>query len=133
MKAKERALNTIIYIFLVSLLIITLVPIIYTIAGSFKPNAEILAHPERMFPSEPTLDNYKAAFTARNFNIPRMFWNSTWYTVLTVVITLTLSTLSGYVFARGGIFPEVSSFLQCFRHPCFLTWEASRFILSSRF
>ena len=105
MKAKERVLNAIIYIFLISLLIITLVPIIYTIAGSFKPNAEILAHPERMFPSEPTLDNYKVAFTARNFNIPRMFWNSTWYTVLSVVITLTLSTLSGYVFARGGIFP----------------------------
>jgi multiple sugar transport system permease protein len=34
-----------------------------------------------------------------------MFWNSTYYTVLTVIITITISSLSGYVFARGGNFP----------------------------
>lgn len=73
--------------------------------ASFKTNAEIMTHPEALLPLEPTLDNYKIAMTTGNFNIPRMFWNSTYYTLLSVLITITISSLTGYVFARGGNFP----------------------------
>lgn len=105
MKRAEFIKKTIIYIFLCAVLFVTILPVIYTIFASFKTNSEIMTHPETLFPLEPTLDNYKAALTTGSFNIPLMFWNSTYYTVLTVIITITISSLSGYVFARGGNFP----------------------------
>ena len=105
MKRAEFIKKTIIYIFLCAVLFVTILPVIYTVFASFKTNSEIMTHPETLFPLEPTLDNYKAALTTGSFNIPLMFWNSTYYTVLTVIITITISSLSGYVFARGGNFP----------------------------
>lgn len=105
MKRAEFIKKTIIYIFLCAVLFVTILPVIYTVFASFKTNSEIMTHPETLFPLEPTLDNYKAALTTGSFNIPIMFWNSTYYTVLTVIITITISSLSGYVFARGGNFP----------------------------
>ena len=105
MKRAEFIKKTIIYIFLCAVLFVTILPVIYTVFASFKSNSEIMTHPETLFPLEPTLDNYKAALTTGSFNIPLMFWNSTYYTVLTVIITITISSLSGYVFARGGNFP----------------------------
>lgn len=103
----QRKLSSkiLIYIFLTAVLFVTLLPVLYTVAASFKSNSEIMAHPERLFPLEPTLDNYRAAVSNDSFNIPRMFFNSLWYTVSVVIITLTISTLTGYVFARGGDFP----------------------------
>lgn len=105
MKRAEFIKKTIIYIFLCAVLFVTILPVIYTVFASFKTNSEIMTHPETLFPLEPTLNNYKAALTTGSFNIPLMFWNSTYYTVLTVIITITISSLSGYVFARGGNFP----------------------------
>ncbi len=105
MKRAEFIKKTIIYIFLCAVLFVTILPVIYTVFASFKTNSEIMTHPETLFPLEPTLDNYKAALTTGSFNIPLMLWNSTYYTVLTVIITITISSLSGYVFARGGNFP----------------------------
>ena len=105
MKRAEFIKKAIIYIFLCAVLFVTILPVIYTVFASFKTNSEIMTHPETLFPLEPTLDNYKAALTTGSFNIPLMFWNSTYYTVLTVIITITISSLSGYVFARGGNFP----------------------------
>lgn len=105
MKRAEFIKKTIIYIFLCAVLFVTILPVIYTVFASFKTNSEIMTHPETLFPLEPTLDNYKAALTTGSFNILLMFWNSTYYTVLTVIITITISSLSGYVFARGGNFP----------------------------
>lgn len=92
------------YLFLIVVLIFVLVPILYTILSSFKTNAEIMAHPENFFPKEPTLENYKVAFSGKDFNIPRMFWNSVVYTFFCVLFTVTTSTMAGYVFARGGNF-----------------------------
>lgn len=65
---------------------------------------EIMTHPEHFFPADPTLDNYRVAWSGDNFNIPRMFANSVVYTVLCVLFTVSTSTMAGYVFARGGNF-----------------------------
>lgn len=104
MKKKNFIINLAVYIFLIAVLIIVIVPIFYTIMSSFKTNSEIMAYPDRLFPEKFTLDNYKAAWGSGSFNIPQMLWNSTYYTVLTVIITVTMSSLMGYVFARGGNF-----------------------------
>ena len=101
MKSRKRVADLFTYAFLLLVLAFVLIPLVYTIAGSFKSNMEIMTHPEKIFPIEPTLDNYVQAMSNPRFNIPKLFWNSTWYTVLSMVITLTISTMTGYVFARA--------------------------------
>lgn len=101
MKSRKRVADLFTYAFLVLVLAFVVIPLIYTIAGSFKSNMEIMTHPEKILPIEPTLDNYVQAMSNPRFNIPQLFWNSTWYTVLSMVITLTISTMTGYVFARA--------------------------------
>lgn len=93
--------KTVMYIILVTVALISLFPIVYVIAASFKTNAEIMAHPEALFPMQPTLDNYKTALGSGDFNIPRMFLNSTYYTVVCVTVVILLASMGGYVFERG--------------------------------
>lgn len=89
------------YLFLAFIAVVALFPLIYAIASSFKTNAEILAHPEYIFPKEFTFDNYVTALKSKNFNVARMTVNSVIYTVICVAITIINSSMSGYVFARG--------------------------------
>ena len=105
MKKKEKVINLVIYIFLIFVLFITILPLLYTVFGSFKSNAEIMTHPERLIQLEPTLLNYLEAINSDEFNVLQMFWNSTYYSVITVLLTVTTALAAGYVFARGGNFP----------------------------
>lgn len=92
------------YLFLLIILFFVMIPIVYTISSSFKTNAEIMAHPEHFWPENPTLDNYRTAWSVKEFNIPQMFWNSVIYTMFCMTFTVTTSAMAGYVFARGGNF-----------------------------
>ena len=105
MKKKNLVINILVYAFLILVFLITMLPIVYTVLASFKSNAEIMTHPESLFPIEPTVKNYIAAWNGDSFNVGKMFFNSCYYTVFVMVITLTISTATGYVFARGGNFP----------------------------
>lgn len=92
------------YTILLIITAITLTPILYTICGAFKTNSEILAHPENMFPIKPTLDNFITAWNSENFNVKTMTWNSIYYTLISVAITLFTASMGGYVFARGDFY-----------------------------
>lgn len=104
MNTKKLAIieKTFMYLFMTAILIITLFPIIYVFASSFKTNSEIMAYPERILPHKPTFENYITALHNEDFNLVRMFINSVIYTLSCVVITLFTSATAGYVFARGN-------------------------------
>lgn len=100
---KEKRMTAIFaYTVLSIVAFITLIPIIYCIMSSFKTNIEIMASPENMIPEEFTFSNYIEVFNSDSFNVLRMLWNSTYYTIFSVVINLVLSSICGYVFARGN-------------------------------
>lgn len=90
------------YLILTAALVLTLLPLVYTITSSFKSNMEIMTNPGQLLPETFTLDNYREAWTNSNFNVGRMLWNSTYYTIFNVIVTMTLSAMGGYVFARGN-------------------------------
>ena len=90
------------YIILSIVAFVTLVPIFYCIMSSFKTNIEIMASPENLIPKEFTIDNYIEIFHSSTFNVLRMLWNSTYYTLFSVIVCLILSSVCGYVFARGN-------------------------------
>lgn len=83
---------------LTAFLLIVLYPFIVAFMGSFKSTIEILTSPE-LLPKEWNFNNYVEAWTIANFS--KFTWNSIWYTVLTVVITVLTSSVNGYAFARG--------------------------------
>ena len=62
---------------------------------------EFLAHPANVFPKEFTLENYKNMFDSSMFNLPLLFGNSTYYTVICVFVTLLNAVVGAYVFSRG--------------------------------
>ena len=97
----EKVIDALAYIFLIGLLLITLFPLIYAACGSFKSMSEFFAHPEKVFPIKPTLAKYKEVITSRNIRLGRMFFNSTYYTLCVVAVTVVASALNAYVFERG--------------------------------
>lgn len=102
MKARNRIELTIVYLILAAIAFVTLIPIIYSVMSSFKTNMEIMASPENLIPETFTIDNYKEVFSSKSFNVLRMLWNSTYYTLFSVVVSLVSSAVCGYVFARGN-------------------------------
>ena len=66
MTKKKAVLGTIKWLFLGVMIIFTLYPIIYTILGSLKTNAE-LTMGGNFFPSEWHFDNYYKAFVEADF------------------------------------------------------------------
>lgn len=73
-------------------------PFLYMLGTSFKPHAFVLELPPRFIPSEPTLDNYVRAFTTNHFG--RYFLNSLIVATASTAISLVLSSMLAYAFAR---------------------------------
>ena len=93
--------NAMLYLFLTIVLIGTVFPLLYTILASFKSNAEILTNPGSMLPKNPTVNNYIQAWTSESFHVPTLLRNSVIYTLVNMFTTLLISSMAGYVFARG--------------------------------
>lgn len=107
------------YIFLTIVLIFAVFPVFYTMIGSLKGNTEVLVHPERVLPQEPTLENFKIIFSDERFDFWRMIWNSTYYTLFSVTSALILSAVAGYVFERSD-FPGKKLFFTVFSSLMFI-------------
>lgn len=98
---KTKKTKLVIHLVLIIFTLGTLFPLVYVIMASFKTNAEILTNPSAIFPQHPTFQNYRDVWHSDVFDIKRMLFNSTYYTVFIVLCTLLASAMSGYVFAVG--------------------------------
>jgi multiple sugar transport system permease protein/raffinose/stachyose/melibiose transport system permease protein len=82
----------------VALGIVILLPFFWMVSVSLKPANEPFAIPARLWPQNPTLDNYVTAFRPE-FRI--YFVNSIVIAASTVVITVSLALLAAYSFTRA--------------------------------
>lgn len=90
-----------IYTGLSLLAIVTLFPIIYAVFGSLKTNMELFNNAASILPDNPTFEHYKALLEPDSgMNYPRMFFTSTWFTAISVLVRVVGSSMAGYVFAR---------------------------------
>lgn len=101
MKLGKIVSSAVIYAIFIAVLVIVVFPLLYVLLSSFKSNMEIMAHPDWYFPREFTFNNYIEAWNSETFHAGRMFFNSTWFTVFSVIISILTCSISGYVFARG--------------------------------
>ncbi|MCR5278892.1 MAG: carbohydrate ABC transporter permease [Lachnospiraceae bacterium] len=91
--------NTLIYLVLTVIFIVTIFPVIYTLLGSFKGNMELLTTGNTLFPRKFSLENYIQAWNMANF--AKYTWNSIFMSGTIVAGTIFTSTIAGYCFERG--------------------------------
>ncbi len=101
MKKQKIILDSVTYLILSIVAVITLIPLVYTVLASFKSNMEIMTNPGSMFPTNLTFDNYITAWNSDVLNIAKMTGNSLLYTLFCMFFNVFISTTAAYVFARG--------------------------------
>lgn len=100
------------YAFLILMVIVTLIPLLYTASASFKPNQEIVSGGAHLIPKNFTLANFVTAWTmgsSGGAGVGRKPVTFADYTVnslilasLTTLGTITFTSLSAYCFQRGN-------------------------------
>src|SRR5690348_14490017 len=70
-----------IYAILIAYAIFSLLPFVFAIFSSFKPEAQVLAQPPTLLPQDPTLQHYSDIFQSQEFPFPNYILNSLIYAV----------------------------------------------------
>lgn len=78
--------------------IVMLFPFFWMISSSLKNDVEAFATPPTIFPTSPTLDNYRSV--AHYLDIQQLFINSICVSLVVTFLQLLTSSLAGYAFAR---------------------------------
>ncbi len=105
------------YLLLIVVALITLYPVLFAIFGSFKTTREILLGGLNLLPESLYLENFKQAWELANFKT--YTFNSVYYSVAVVLITLLTSSMGGFVFAKGN-FPGKKLVFAIFSSTMFL-------------
>jgi multiple sugar transport system permease protein len=87
-----------VYVVLAVALLLTVVPFLWMLLGSFKPEAELQQVPPTWWPETPTLQNYRELFDRLNF--PRFFGNSVLVAVAVTAGNLVFCSMVGYALAK---------------------------------
>jgi ABC-type glycerol-3-phosphate transport system permease component len=100
MRSNVRALNRGILLFLLSVgIIVFFIPVLYTVATSFKTPKEIVTVPQSLLPKSFTnLDNYVEVFQRSQFW--RYLWNTFVLCMVAVGVSLIVSSMAGYGFSK---------------------------------
>ena len=108
-KHKLRLTTPLIYLLLVAYLLIVVYPLFWLLCTSVKPDQEIFLHPLQM-PDFHKLDwsNFSHAWVGGHFG--DFFFNSVAITIVTVVVTVLLSAMTGYALARFQFFGSKAMF-----------------------
>jgi len=90
--------KSLIYSVIAVYLFITVAPLVWVISTSFKPNQEAISFPPKFLPDHPTLENY--FFVLTDSKLVLSLINSLIVSVGSTALSVTVSALGGYAFAR---------------------------------
>lgn len=85
---------------LIVLALIYLFPLYWMFTGSLKLQKGVVRLPPEWFPTSPTLANWVNLFSIQTINPLRWLLNSIIVSVGTVILSVSISALTGYVFAK---------------------------------
>lgn len=80
--------------------IIYLLPLYWMFTGSLKAQKGIMMTPPEWFPASPTLENWRNLFSIKTISPWSWFKNSVIVSLGTVAISVSMSALAGYAFAK---------------------------------
>ena len=90
--------KSLIYSVIAVYLFITVAPLVWVLSTSFKPNQEAMSFPPKFLPDHPTLENY--FFVLTDSKLVLSLINSLIVSVGSTALSVTVSALGGYAFAR---------------------------------
>lgn len=98
LRARRKAMDLAIDVFLFAFSLLMILPLVLLIANAFKTPAETLVWPPTIIPLAPTLDNFVAVLTTT----PLLRWigNSLIFAVLSTAAVVASSAITGYVLAK---------------------------------
>jgi len=79
---------------------IVIIPVAYIVSMAFTTQQNQLLYPVRWIPDPVTLQNFRQIFNEPTLPILRWFGNSVMVATIGTVLVLTISSMSGYAFAR---------------------------------
>ncbi len=92
--------KTLVQIVLLFIAFVVFFPIMWMISQSLTPNSEVWDWPPQFIPQHPTLENYQTLFTRQDLAIGHWFVNSLFVSTITTILTLFITSLAAYSFAR---------------------------------
>ena len=90
-------------VIILPIVLFMLLPLVYIFNQAFKPFDELVQYPPRFFVTRPTFDNFIELFkTSSSTTIPisRYLFNSIIITVIVVVLSVFLSSITGYALSK---------------------------------
>lgn len=101
LKRNLRPGNLAVNLALLAIMLICLLPIVWTISASLKDRTELYLATPTLLPQNPTLANYAWMFSQSDMSrLPLNFWNSIKVTLGAVIIQSIVATMAGFAFAR---------------------------------
>jgi len=103
---KRLSISSIIFRVIILIIVIYSISLfVYIFLSAFKPLAEVMAR-ARIFPVNPTLDNFASLFTVGgpNRNFPRYLLNSLGISSATAIVVGVIASLAAYGFSRHNYF-----------------------------
>lgn len=82
------------------MLVIWLIPLVFSILNSFKTEKEIFVNGYSFFPQEFTFNNYLDVFKQKTTPIVRWFWNSLFISGIHTILVLLVASTSAFAYAR---------------------------------
>ncbi|MRS02229.1 carbohydrate ABC transporter permease, partial [bacterium] len=98
MKKSRLSMKIFSYFILLLGLGVVAVPIWYMVSTAFKPQTMVFELPPQIWPNPSTLDNFIKALTTDHFGL--YFWNSLKVTLATTTLTVLVSSMLAFAFAR---------------------------------
>ncbi len=101
--SRSKVGSVLLFLFLALFSLFMVLPMIYMISNSFKPQNELLVFPPRLFPTEPTLRNFRDMFTVMSSsNVPfiRYIFNSLFVTAVGSAGHILLSSMCAFPLAK---------------------------------
>lgn len=91
------------YLILLPFILFALLPLIYVVSTAFKPINELFVFPPQFMVRQPTLDNFRMLFeasSASSIPVSRYLFNSVMITVTVMFLSITFTSLAGYVLSK---------------------------------
>lgn len=98
MTRRDLVARTVLHVLLIAGLLVMIVPFLWMLLASFKPEGEIRRSPPTWLPADPTFSNYSTLFSRLDF--PTYFTNSVVVAVLTTLGNLLFCAAAGYALAK---------------------------------
>lgn len=99
-KLRRRWLLLLIVLILIAVAVVYLTPLYWMFTGSLKAQKGIMQTPPEWFPAHPTLENWRNLFSFKTISPWAWLKNSSIVSLGTVLVSVSLSALAGYAFAK---------------------------------